>query len=393
LENWRFSDRQLIVRYSLILLLVFTGNMFAQSGGSAGSFMSLANGARAFGMGGVTIASSEDATTVFSNPGMVGMLYDGQFNATIAKLAFDRNYYDLAFVYPLNSWGNIGLGWTQLSIDNIQGRDQYGYITQKFSDLQSAFMLGYSKMIGDNFSIGLSGKYLYHSLAGYSAKGVSFDIGSAVYIGEKITLGAVFRNLNSSLKWNTSSKLKETLPTRIGVGFSYFDLFNLPNLIAAADVHLSGRDFLGYNTGAEYMFRDLIIIRGGYSDRGISYGGGIQFGGFKFDVAMTPENFGNSSRVFFTLNWSFGSGTAEEVYEEEIPPVMTPQPSQPTPAQTPVSSTATRNIVLILEGPLANERAEVIGQNPNDNTITVRLLALPGSDPITLGLNQVRFLE
>ncbi|MCK4715453.1 MAG: PorV/PorQ family protein, partial [Candidatus Marinimicrobia bacterium] len=192
MENWRFSDKQLIVRYSLILLLVFTGNMFAQSGGSAGSFMSLANGARAFGMGGATIASSEDATTIFSNPGMVGMLYDGQFNATIARLAFDRNYYDLAFVYPLNSWGNIGLGWTQLSIDNIQGRDQYGYITQKFSDLQSAFILGYSKMIGDNFSIGLSGKYLYHSLAGYSAKGVSFDIGSAVYIGEKITLGAVF---------------------------------------------------------------------------------------------------------------------------------------------------------------------------------------------------------
>ena len=227
MEKWRFSDKQIKILSGLILVCLFSGLSVAQSGGSAGSYFSLNNSSRAFGMGGAAIASTEDATTVFVNPGMIGMLYDGYFNASLARLGYDRNYYDIAFTYPLDSWGSLGLGWAQLSIDNIEGRDQDGYVTQNFSDLQSALMLSYSKSIGGNLSLGVTGKYLYHSLAGYSAKGISFDIGSAIYIGDRITLGAVFRNLNSSLKWNTSSKLKETIPSRIALGISYFDLFNI----------------------------------------------------------------------------------------------------------------------------------------------------------------------
>jgi len=390
LEKWRFSDRHIKIVYTLFFIWLMAGTVFAQSGGYAGTYLSLNNSSRAFGMGGVAIACSEDASAIFINPGMIGMLYDGHFNATLAKMGYDRNYYDMAFSYPLNSWGSVGLAWAQLSIDNIEGRDQDGYETQNFSDLQSAVMLSYSKMIGDNFSLGVTGKYLYHSLAGYSAKGVSIDIGSAIYIGDRITLGAVFKNLNSSLKWNTSSKLKETIPMQVGVGISYFDLFNVPNLLVAADLHVQGGDFLGYQVGAEYIIRDMILVRGGFSDRGISYGAGLQVAGFKFDIAIAPENFGNTSRTFFTLSWRFGK-QSEEIYEPSVVPAVLPPPIQqsaPAPA-----STEAKIIVLITDGPLANERAEVISQNPNDNTITVRLLALPGSDPITLTMDQVRFLE
>jgi len=390
LEKWRFSGRYIKVLYTLFLVWLMAETVYAQSGGSAGTYLSLNNSTRAFGMGGVAIACTEDASAIFVNPGMIGMLYDGHFNATLAKMGYDRDYFDMAFSYPLNSWGSVGLAWTQLSVDNIEGRDQDGYVTQNFSDLQSALMLGYSKTIGDNFSLGLTGKYLYHSLAGYSAKGVSIDIGSSIYIGDRITLGAVFRNLNSSLKWNTSSKLKETIPTQVGVGISYFDLFNVPNLLVATDLHVQGGDFLGYQVGAEYIVRDMVLIRGGFSDRGVSYGAGLQYAGFKFDMAVAPENFGNISRTFFTLSWRFGK-QSEEAYESSvIPAVMPPPVQQSVPAPV---TTETKNIVLITDGPLANERAEVISQNPNDKTITVRLLALPGSDPITLTMDQVKFLE
>jgi len=389
LEKLRFSGKHLALSHVLLMIVLLTVGIRAQSGGYAGSYLSLNNSSRAFGMGGVAIASAEDATTVFINPGMIGMLYDGNFNATLAKLGYDRNYYDMAFTYPLNSWGSLGLAWAQLSVDNIEGRDRDGYFTQNFSDLQSALMLAYSKTIGDNFSVGFTGKYLYHSLAGYSAKGVSFDIGSAIYIGERITLGAVFRNLNSSLKWNTSSKLRETIPTQIGVGISYFDLFNVPNLLVASDLYMQGGDFSGYHAGVEYIIRDLVLLRGGYSDRGISYGGGLQVAGFRFDVGVMPETFGNVSRMFFTLSWRFGR-QVEALSEPAVIPEMPPPVQQSVPA--PVSR-ETKNIVLIVAGPLANERAEVISQNPAENTITVRLLALPGSDPITLTMDQVKFLE
>jgi hypothetical protein len=395
LKNWQSSDKRRIFHLTgfrfVMVMTILTIRGTAQVGGAAGTFLELANGARAFGMGGATIASAFDATAIFTNPGMIGMLYNGQLNATMARLALDRNYYDLAFTYPLNNWGNFGLGWTQLSIDNIQGRDQSGYITQYFSDLQSALCLGYARPIGDNFAIGIAGKYLYHSLAGYSAKGLSFDLGSTIYIGERITLGAVFQNINSSIKWNTSSDLKETLQSQFGLGFSYLDLFRVPNLMIATDVELAGSELWGYQAGLEYVIKNLLMIRGGYSNRGFSYGGGIQLAGFKLDVAVAPESFGNVSRIFFTLNWTFGGPPAEESYQEPVPQIEERPAEQPI--ESPTVPATTRNIVLILEGPLANERAEVISQNPAENTITVRLLALPGSDPITLGLNQVRFLE
>jgi hypothetical protein len=395
LKNWRFSDKRRVAHLFdfrfVIVMAILTVRSTAQVGGAAGTYLDLANGARAFGMGGASIASAFDATAIFANPGMIGMLYTGQLNATMARLALDRNYFDLAFAYPLSKWGNFGLGWTQLSIDNIEGRDQSGYITQYFSDLQSAFYLGYARTIGDNFAIGIAGKYLYHSLAGYAANGLSFDLGSTIYIGERITLGAVFQNINSSIKWNTSSDLKETLLSQFGLGFSYLDLFQIPNLTVASDVKLAGSELWSYKAGVEYIIKNLLMVRGGYSNRGFSYGGGIQLAGFKLDVAVAPESFGNVSRIFFTLNWTFGEAPAEEFYQESEPQIEE-QPAAQT-IESPAIPTTTKNIVLILEGPLANERAEVISQNPAENTITVRLLALPDSDPITLGLNQVKFLE
>lgn len=376
----------------LIPLIILMQLLYGQGGGYAGTFLQLSSGARCFGMGNVSIATADDATTGFANPGLVGMLYDAQFNATLARLPFDRNYYDMALVYPLGPWGNFSLGWSQLSVDNIKGRDQFGYITQKFSDLQSAFVFGYGKLIGERLSIGFTGKYLYHSLAGYSAGGMAVDIGSAVYLGEKVTLGGVFRNVNSALKWDTDSGLNETLLRQIGLGVNYYEPFNVANLAVAADAYITEGAFSGIHLGAEYLFRDMIIARSGFSPRGLTYGGGIMLGGFRLDLAVTPENFGDSNRIFISLNWLFGGfgppapapAEATEMPPEQ-PEVIAP-PTAPEPSQE-------RQIVIITAGPLADERAEVVRDDPANNTITVRLLAVPGADPITLSRDHVRFIE
>ena len=54
---------------------------------------------------------------------------------------------------------------------------------------------------------------------------------------------------------------------------------------------------------------------------------------------------------------------------------------------------AKRSIVLIVDGPLKFEKAEVIKTNISNNTITVRLLALPDSEPVELRLDQVEFVK
>jgi len=373
----------------LLIIFLFTSLLYCQSGGLPGSFLNLSLGARSIGMGGASIGLVDDAASVFINPGMLGTLYDVQFNATLGKFQFDRNYYDMSLAYPLGALGNFGMGWTQFSIDDIVGRDKDGYTTHTFSDVQSAFVFGYGRMIGDRFSLGVSAKYLRHSLEGYSANGVTFDFGTAIFIGDYITIGGAVKNISSSLKWNTRSGLGEKLPMAIGLGVSYFDPFGIPNITLASDVNLVGGEFAGYNLGGEYVFKDLLIVRGGYFKNGLTFGAGVMYGGLKLDFAYYPETFGNASRLHFTLNWVISP--PEVVYEA---PVQYPEgtaPIAPKPEKKEVK--AKRSIVLIVDGPLKFEKAEVIKTNISNNTITVRLLALPDSEPVELRLDQVEFVK
>lgn len=367
----------------------------AQTGGNAGSFLGFSSGARAYGMGGVALAMCDDASAIFVNPGMLGIQTDVQINATLARLKYDRQYYDFAFVYPWGNIGNFGIGWTQLGVDNIPGRDRSGYITQNFSDLQSALVLGYGRMIGDLFSLGLNGKFLYHNLAGYAANGSGLDVGMALYLGDYITLAGSIRNISTTIKWNTSSRLEESFPTLIGAGVVYYDPLGVKGLLLASDFTLTGGSNSTYGLGAEYIFRDLLIARTGFCREGLTFGAGLMYGAFKFDFSYTPEKFIKSGRLHFTLNWLISPGevaSAPPVSEINLPPQTKPA-TPPTIYQESTAKTANKQMVLIMEGPLKSEQAEVIRINEANRTITVRLIALPGSEPITLNIEQVKFLE
>jgi len=376
------------VRITAALLLIISLNLQAQTGGEAGTLFYFNAGARAYGMGGTALAITDDPSAIFVNPGMLGIQTEVQLNATLSRLKFDRKYYDFSFVYPYGNLGSFGIGWTQLGVDNIPGRDQSGYITQNFSDLQSAFTLSYAHMIGDVFSLGVSGKFLSHSLAGSVAKGNGLDIGMALYLGDYITIGGAIKNIGTSITWNTDSKLEETFPTQIGLGAAYYDPLGLKGLLLAGDFNLIGGKDMTYGIGTEYVFRDLLIARAGFCKEGLTFGGGIMYGAFKLDCGYTPEKFSSGARLHFTINWLISSGEAAAA---PAPAIYTPPPATAIPARQ--APSASKRLVVITDGPLKSEEAEVIRIDEGNRTIVVRLVALPGSEPITLNLNQVKFVE
>jgi hypothetical protein len=358
----------------------------------AGNYLTLTSGARAFGLGGAGLAITDDASALYVNPGMLGVISAGQLNATLAKLKFDRRYYDFAFVYPFDAIGNFACGWTQLSVDDIVGRDQDGFISNKFSDFQSAFTLGYGRMIGEIFAVGISGKILYHSLAGYSATGSALDIGTAIYWGDYFTVAAVFKNIQGSLKWHTKTKYAEAIPSLIGVGAAYYDAFKLPNLMLTTDINLTGSQSGVYHAGLEYIIKELLIVRSGYSQEGLSLGLGLIYGPLKLDCSYVPEKFSDGARLHFTLNWLISPFSPSQVSTPAPPPAIEP-PTSPTAEPTLYRETSARQRVVILEGPLKGEQAEVISSDTINQTVTVRLLALPGSEPITISRDKVKFIE
>lgn len=392
LKKWLFCDNPHQIKpvaiICLLIMIATTGR--AQVGGDAGTFLNLSSGARAYGLGGAGLSITDDASAIFVNPGMLGIQTDVQLNATLARLKFDRRYFDFAFIYPYGSLGNFAIGWTQMGVDDIPGRDQNEYITQNFSDLQNAFVLGYGRMIGDMFSLGLTGKFLYHSLWGYAATGAGLDLGIALYLGDHLTIGGAVKNINSSIKWNTDSQLKETFPTLIGAGVAYYNPFNVQGLMLTGDYSLVGGSNSTYGIGTEYIFKDLLIARAGYCRDGLTFGGGIMYGAFKLDCGYTPEKFSDGARLHFTFNWLISpSETAAAPETETFTPPQT-APASPTIYQ---ESTTRKQMVLIMQGPLKSEQAEVIRVDQTNQTVTVRLISLPGSEPITLNLDQVKFLE
>lgn len=391
MKKWLWCVKSVVA----VCLIIISGwqSVWAQSGGMAGNFLTLTHGARAFGLGGNGLAIADDASALYVNPGMLGTISDGQLNATLAKLKFDRRYYDFAFVYPFNALGNFACGWTQLSVDGIVGRDQDGFITNKFSDFQSAFTLGYGRMIGEVFSVGISGKFLYHSLAGYSATGSTIDVGTAIYIGDYLTVAGAFKNIRGNLNWQTKTKYSEAIPTSIGIGAAYYDAFKLKNLMLAADFNLTGSQSSSYHIGAEYIIKDLVIVRSGYSHEGLSLGAGLMYGPLKLDCSYTPEKFSNGARLHFTINWLISPLIAAEPSSEALPPSLIEPPVQQTAEPTLYKETGARQRVVILEGPLKGEQAEVISSDTVNRTITVRLLALPGSEPIVISSDKVKFIE
>lgn len=375
-----------------IQLMFCSLQSLAQTGGSAGSYLRLTDGARAFGMGGTGLALVDDASALYVNPGLLGIITDAQLNATLVRLKYDRRYYDFAFVYPFEAIGNFACGWTQLSIDDIIGRDQDGFITNKFSDFQSAFTLGYGRMIGELFSLGITGKFLYHSLAGYAATGSSFDLGAALYIGDYFTVAGAFKNIRGTLNWNAKSHYNENIPTSIGLGVAYYDAFKLKNLLLAADFNLTGAQSSRFHCGAEYVVKDLLLLRTGYNGEGISLGGGFMYGPLKFDCSYYPEKFSASARLHFTFNWMISPRSESENVPATAPsPPPAPVPQTATPSI--YKETTTKQRVVILQGPLKGEQAEVVTSDPVNRTITVRLVALPGSEPITISVDYVKFLE
>lgn len=400
MEKWLFcADLHSLIRIksltfgksirAITALLILTAfSLQAQTGGDAGTLFYFNAGARAYGMGGTALAITDDPSAIFVNPGMLGIQTDVQLNATLSRLKFDRKYYDFSFIYPYGNLGSFGIGWTQLGVDNIPGRDQSGYITQNFSDLQSAFTLSYAHMIGDVFSLGISGKFLSHSLAGSAAKGNGFDLGMALYLGDYITIGGAIKNVGTSVTWNTASKTEETIPTQIGFGAAYYDPLGLKGLLLSGDFSLTGGNDITYGVGTEYIFRDLLIARTGFCKEGLTFGGGIMYGAFKLDCGYTPEKFSDGARLHFTLNWLISPG--EVVYETPAP-VSYPPPAAPAPTRP--ESSASRRMVVITQGPLTSEQAEVIRIDEANRTIVVRLISLPGSEPITLNLDQVKFIE
>jgi hypothetical protein len=330
------------------LLLISYSQIFAQGvtkkGTTAAAFLGIDVGPRAAAMGSAFVSVANDATAMYWNP--AGIAQIDNFNATFAntKWIADMSFNYAGLAFPIEGFGNVGINATFLTMDEmerttIENPDGTG---EMFDAGSYAFGLSYARRLTDQFAIGFNVKYINERLYHVSADGFAIDVGTTFDTGlNGLTLGMSISNYGTKmqldgrdLRFQTDvapnvSGSNQSVPAelqtdlfelplmfRVGVSMDLLKGYGNSNLILSADALHPNDDVEYLNVGGEYVFYDILSLRGGYkglfaenSEQGINLGGGVHYtlmetATFYFDYAYV--DFGRFSAVHtFSISLGF----------------------------------------------------------------------------------------
>lgn len=305
----------------------------------AGEFISLGVGGRALGLGGAYVALANDVTAGYWNPAglarinypQIALMHDEQFGSLV-----NHDYGAVAF--PVGASTSIGISLIRLGVDDIPdtrnaGVDINGNLTYDpaqfsridpnrvtyFNAADYALYFSYARRSSDEFTYGANVKLIRRDMGDASATGIGFDLGLWYRPFERMVVGANVQDITTTfLAWSTGRN--ELISPTMKLGTAYFiDL--LGGRFAPAldvDVRFEGRTSAStaavgpvsfdLHGGLEYLFKDLIAIRAGYSDvKQLTMGIGVHFPKLNIDYSLAKfdaaDQLGNTHRIslMFTL--------------------------------------------------------------------------------------------
>lgn len=245
-------------------------------------------GARPVALGNAFVGIADDANCMNYNIAGVAIVKKQELQALYAK--------------PFMGVENVELGFLSLKyVGVIKGLGKLGLVIDQFNaggvytEFCYAAGLGdkvYKMQDGTEIYAGVKVKYLGHSYsydtslksyaefygdtvvnAGSSKTGITADIGLLAR-KDLITVGAAVENVTQP---DLGIKYEDKVPMLIRVGGSY--LMPKQNLRIAVEINLRQQSYgdnnMSFGLGGEYGVSKDIVLRAGYSNKGITVGGGF----------------------------------------------------------------------------------------------------------------------
>ena len=190
---------KLISATILFLLIFFTKDISAQNDGAANtglSFLKFGAGARAIAMGDAYSSVADDATAYIYNPARLN--FGNKSNLTLMHnmSAQDLTTDFIAIKYPLSDKLAMGVGFFTTSVTGIQIRNNPGAVIDNFDTRNLSTGISFGYKVTPNFSLGVTGKYLYEKIYVDEASGLAFDFGTN-YSKDNLNLALVISNVGS----------------------------------------------------------------------------------------------------------------------------------------------------------------------------------------------------
>lgn len=333
-----------------ILLLLIPSLISAQfvsdvskRGTTAASFLTISQGARATGMGSAFVAVADDPSAIYWNPAGIARLDNNGVAFDHTQWIADLGYNFAAMSLNLGSFGTIGASFTALSMSemNVTTIAEPNGTGEKFKANQVAFSLAWAFNITDNFSIGFNPKVIYESIWKMYDYAFAIDMGvlyntpfdgivlgmSITNFGSKMQLGGTNSVILYDADENSTGNNDKIpahlqmdswdLPLGFKVGLSYHPLqTGMHDLMIAVDASHPNDNYESINAGGEYVFNDMLMIRGGYktlfldkSEESLALGAGIRqyiMGNINIQFDYAYQDFGRLKSIHkFTVGINF----------------------------------------------------------------------------------------
>ncbi len=320
------------------LFLAFPQLAAAQKVAKYGAdFLAGGVGGRALGMGGTHIGITDDVSAVYWNPAGLSEIAYPQISYMHAERFAGAVSFDYAgAAVPINATSSVGITIIRSGVDDIpvtlnawdiernQPKPNPENFIERISAADYAFLLSYARSLNEDLTLGITGKIIRRSIGDFAdAWGYSFDIGARWTTG-RWRLGANIQDVSTMLQsWSINqgelAQLEDfgqeipeggtflVLPVlRLGAGYAF--PFEQSKLLFAADLDVAfdGQQAFVLNAGdvsfhprigAEYSFKDVVLLRAGISRLLVSDALGVD---------VTPNVGAGLKLNQFTIDYGFG---------------------------------------------------------------------------------------
>jgi hypothetical protein len=217
-------------------------------------FLLISPDSKAGAMGDVGVATTPDANSMHWNPAKLAFVDDDMgfsmsYVPWLRALVPDINLSYLAGYRKLNDNEAIGLELRYFSLGDITFTDILGTTIGQYKPSEFALGTSYSRKLSDNFSLAISGRYIYSNLTGgQSAGGIPTVAGQSVAadiagyyakpirIGGKdvdLAIGGNISNIGSKVSY-TETSAKDFIPINLRLGTAIGTEFDDYNKISFA---------------------------------------------------------------------------------------------------------------------------------------------------------------
>jgi hypothetical protein len=280
-------------------------------GTTAGQFLGISVGARATGMGGASVATANDVSAIYFNPGTFSQSHKTEVLVSTTDWLVGSKFRWLGAMLDVDGTSAIGVSVTQLSYgeEGVTTENYPDGTGERWSAQDVAVALSYSRNLTDRFSMGGSCKYINQSIWNESASTFAFDIGLLFVTGfHDMRLGMSISNFGGNMKMDGRDleKVIDIDPSNAGsnklnVARLTTDPWPIPLLFrvgVAADVIKNESTQVTVecdairpsdnvevvNLGAEVIVMQIVSFRAGYkslfqteSEEGLTLGAGLQY--------------------------------------------------------------------------------------------------------------------